>query len=288
MELVRKVSRMKSLARQARRAGKTIGFVPTMGALHEGHLSLIRRSREMADLTVVSVFVNPTQFGEGEDFQKYPRDLVRDAERCTSEGVDYLFAPEAEEMYPAGTFRTYVNVRGLSKALCGATRVGHFRGVATVVAKLFHIVAPHFAFFGFKDAQQSIIVRAMAEDLDMDIEIVVCPTVREADGLAMSSRNAYLSPEERKRATCLYHALKAAEESAHAGEREADALRRRMRVVMEAAGAQLEYAEISHPRTLEPLARLGGENGDEALASVAARVGTTRLLDNMLIKISAL
>jgi pantoate--beta-alanine ligase len=279
MELVRKVNRMRSLARQARRQGRIIGFVPTMGALHEGHLSLLRRARRMADVVVMSVFVNPAQFAPGEDFEQYPRDLVRDAELARKEDVHYLFAPEAGDMYPGG-MRTYVNVSGLSKVLCGASRQGHFRGVATVVAQLFHIVAPHFAFFGFKDAQQSVIVRAMAEDLHMDVEIVVCPTVREADGLAMSSRNLRLSHEERRSAASLFRALTAVQEAFSRGETSAAALRNLMRETVEAQPqTRVDYAEISDPRTLQPLTRVEGE----ALASLAVFVGATRLIDNLML-----
>ena len=280
MEIVRKLNRMRSLARQGRREGKTIGLVPTMGCFHEGHLSLMRRSREMADMMVVSVLVNPTQFGSDEDYEKYPRDIVRDAELASHEEADYLFVPEVEEMYPQ-PFYAYVNVSSLSKVLCGAHRAGHFRGVATVVMKLLHIVAPHFAFFGFKDAQQSVLIETMVRDLNMDVEMVVCPTVREADGLAMGSRNMYLSKEERQSATSLYRALQAAEELFQEGERDASVLRDKMREVMEAASyTRADYAEISHLRTLEALERID----HEALASVAAFVGSTRLIDNLLLK----
>jgi pantoate--beta-alanine ligase len=280
MEIVRKLNRMRSLARQGRREGKTIGLVSTMGCFHEGHLSLMRRSREMADVTVVSILVNPTQFGPDEDYEKYPRDIVRDAELASHEGVDYLFVPEVEEMYPQ-PFYAYVNVSSLSKVLCGARSAGHFRGVATVVMKFLHIVAPHFAFFGFKDAQQSILIETMVRDLNMDVEMVVCPTVREADGLAMGSRNMYLSKEERQSATSLYRALQAAEELFREGEQDTSVLRDKMREVMEAAPhTRVDYAEISHPRTLEALERVD----HEALASVAAFVGSTRLVDNLFLK----
>ena len=206
MEIIQRILPMKENSKKARSDGKVIGFVPTMGFLHDGHLSLVREAKKMSDVVVVSIFVNPTQFAPNEDFDKYPRDLTRDAEILSNENIDYLFMPKAEEIYPSN-YHTYVKVRDLSETLCGGTRQNHFEGVTTVVLKLFHIVEPHFAFFGQKDAQQLAIIRRMVKDLNMDVEIVRVPIVREPDGLAMSSRNMYLSPEERKAATVLYRAL---------------------------------------------------------------------------------
>lgn len=281
-----RVVRTKAEVREAldapKREGKTIGLVPTMGFLHEGHLSLLRAARERADVVVMSLFVNPTQFRPGEDLESYPRDEARDVELATAEGVDLVFAPDAAEVYPDG-FATEVRVRGLTDVLCGdPNRRGaeHFHGVTTVVAKLFNIVGPDLAFFGQKDAQQALVLKRMAADLDFPLEVVVEPTVREPDGLAMSSRNTYLAPEERERATALYRALRRAEEAAAAGERSADA-------VLAAARAELERAEIEpeylEARDANDLSEVTSLNGRPVLVAVAARVGKARLIDNVVI-----
>ncbi len=266
-------------SREARDSGKRIGFVPTMGALHEGHLELVRRAAADSDVVVVSVFVNPLQFGPREDFDRYPRDLDADALKLSSLEVAALFTPEARTLYPEG-FATHVVQETLSARLCGAFRPGHFRGVLTVVAKLFAIVAPHLAFFGQKDAQQVLLIRRMVLDLDLDVEIRAVETVRERDGLALSSRNRYLSPEERRQATCLVRGLRAAEAAFDEGERRGDVLRGRLRSELEReASVRLEYASIVSTLDLSDLDTVP----DRALAAVAARVGETRLIDNVVL-----
>ena len=271
---------MKQAARRARAEGRVIGFVPTMGALHAGHLSLVEAARRDTSPVVVSIFVNPKQFGPQEDFAKYPRSLEDDQAQLEKLGVDFLFAPSVEEIYPAG-FRTSVNVEGLGDRLEGRVRPGHFRGVATVVLKLLEIVGPQFAYFGRKDAQQLRVIRQMAADLALDAEIVSCPIVREADGLAMSSRNAYLSPAERRAATVLYRALDTARQAITAGERDAARLMGAMRAVLAAEPlAAPDYAEIVDADSFEPITFLRGT----CLALLAVRVGATRLIDNMLIE----
>lgn len=280
MTTVQSVKEMKALVRDWRAAGRTIGFVPTMGFLHEGHLSLVRASRSRCGVTVVSVFVNPAQFGPREDFQRYPRDLERDAALLEAEGVDVLFAPLAQDIYPPG-YRTWVEVHGLQDRLCGASRPGHFRGVATVVLKLFNIVRPDAAFFGAKDAQQALLIRRMAADLDLDIDIVTCPIVREADGLAMSSRNSYLSPDERKAALALSRGLRWAEGEVAAGERDAKRLEAGVRArLAEEPLVRVDYVEVVDPESLEPVDVLQGP----ALLAVAAYVGSTRLIDNAILR----
>jgi len=277
MRVVESLAGMKALAREWLKAGKTIGFVPTMGYLHEGHLSLARESKKRVDVTVVSIFVNPTQFGPREDFQKYPRDLAKDTAYLETVGVDVIFHPSAAEVYPPG-YRTYAEVTGLQDRLCGRSRPGHFRGVVTVVLKLFEIVRPDLAFFGAKDAQQVLIIRRMAADLDLDVEIVTCPIVREPDGLALSSRNAYLGPEERKAATALSMGLRWAERAAAAGERDAARLLAGIRSVLEAEPlARIDYVEAVDPETLEPVAEVRGD----ALVALAVFIGSTRLIDNV-------
>jgi pantoate--beta-alanine ligase len=277
MKVVESLAGMKALAREWRKAGKTIGFVPTMGYLHEGHLSLVRESRKRAGVTVVSIFVNPTQFGPNEDYQKYPRDLAKDAAYLERGGVDCLFYPAAAEVYPPG-YRSYVEVMGLQDRLCGRSRPGHFRGVATVVLKLFEIVRPDLAFFGAKDAQQVLIIRKMAADLDLDVEVVTCPIVREPDGLALSSRNAYLGPEERKAALALSMSLRWAERAVAAGERDAARLLAGIRSVLEGEPlARIDYIEAVDPETLEPAAAVRGE----VLIALAVFIGSTRLIDNV-------
>jgi pantoate--beta-alanine ligase len=251
-----------------------------MGALHEGHLSLVRAAVADSRPVIASIFVNPTQFVAGEDFQKYPRNLDRDSKALEDAGVNYLFAPDASEIYPPG-FSTWVNVEGLSDRLEGKARPGHFRGVATVVLKLLEIVQPHRAFFGRKDAQQARIIRQMARDLHLDSEIVVCPIVREPDGLAMSSRNAYLNPEERRAATILFRALDGARASISSGERDAMRLAASMReTIRREPLADLDYAELVDADTLEQVTRLRGV----CFALLAVRIGKTRLLDNLLIE----
>lgn len=282
MEIVKEIATMKAITREAAARSQRLGLVPTMGALHEGHLSLVRRAREKSDVVVVSIFVNPTQFGPNEDFTRYPRNLEGDATLLTQEGVDYLFAPSVEEIYPSG-YATYVEVEGLSERLCGRSRPGHFRGVATVVLKLLSIVAPHYAFFGQKDAQQVVIIKKMAEDLNLDVEIVVCPIVREADGLAMSSRNRYLNVEERQAATILYQALQRAKQMIDAEARDAERIIRTMQQMIEAEPrARIDYVEIVNARTLEPLTTVSGE----CLIALAVFVGPARLIDNLVIQVN--
>ena len=265
--------------RQARKEVGTIGFVPTMGYLHEGHLALATRARAENDSVAASIFVNPTQFGPGEDLARYPRDLPRDLQLLEAAGVDLVFAPEVREMYPED-FSTFVEVEDVTRGLEGAVRPGHFRGVATVVCKLFNIVDAERAYFGQKDAQQVVVIQRMARDLNFRTQIVVVPTVREADGLALSSRNAYLNPEERAAAPVLYRALEAARTAWQAGTRDAEALRARMRETLAREPlARVDYVSVANPRTLVELDQVGGE----ALASLAVRIGRTRLIDNLLL-----
>jgi len=271
---------MKEYARASRAEGLVVGLVPTMGALHEGHTALVARAKQDCLRVVASVFVNPKQFGPKEDYQKYPRDLERDAKRLGEAGVDALFAPEAADVYPDG-FRTYVNVEGISERLEGRSRPGHFRGVSTVVLKLFEIVQPHFAYFGRKDAQQVRIIGEMVRDLNLDAEIVVCPVIREADGLALSSRNAYLTAEERKAATVLYRALGVARDELSAGVRDALQLQTTMRRILEGEPlARVDYAEIVSADTFEPVVRVA----KPSYAVLAVFIGKTRLIDNLLIE----
>jgi pantoate--beta-alanine ligase len=279
MNNVTAVSEMRSLIASLRREGKTIGFVPTMGFLHDGHLSLMRTAREENDIVVASIFVNPTQFGPNEDLARYPRDAEGDRAKCGAAGVDVLFLPDAADMYPGGP-PVFVTVEGISDVLEGAIRPGHFRGVATVVAKLFHIVQPKRAYFGQKDYQQCSVIRRMVAGLDLDVEVIVLPTVREPDGLAMSSRNVYLDPPQRRRAASLYRALKAGEELVRAGVPEPEKVRRKMRAVLLAEqDVEVDYAEIADPDTLAPLERMQ----DRVVLLVAARLGSTRLIDNLLV-----
>lgn len=267
---------MRSLVREWQRAGKRVGFVPTMGALHEGHLSLVDVARQQCDAVVTSIFVNPTQFLPSEDLAKYPRTLEADLALLAARGVESVFAPSVEAMYPTG-YSTFVEPPQVAVPLEGHCRPGHFRGVATVVLKLFEIVPADAAFFGQKDYQQSLVVRRMVRDLDVPIEIVVCPTVREADGLALSSRNRYLSPDERRQALAVSRALRAAREEAARGERSAAALRAIMRDTLHAAGIErIDYVAIADPETLDEVATLKRP----AMALIACHVGTTRLIDN--------
>ena len=279
MEIITSVAHMANKAREARSAGKRIAFVPTMGFLHEGHASLLREGRRRGDILVLSIFVNPTQFGAGEDFESYPRNLEKDAEIAERAGVDVIFAPTAREMYPNG-YQTYVNVDNLTLPLCGASRPGHFRGVTTVVAKLFNIVSPHSAFFGEKDYQQLAVIRRMVADLNMDVEITGMPIVREADGLAMSSRNAYLSPEERKSALCLCRSLAGASELYREGVFSVDVLREKVMEILRAeSSASVEYVEFRHQHTLEEV----DNASDETLLALAVKIGKTRLIDNTIL-----
>jgi pantoate--beta-alanine ligase len=279
MQIINSPEEMQKAALEWRRAGKKIGFVPTMGYLHAGHMSLVKLARAQADITVASIFVNPTQFGPNEDYARYPHDLARDSELCRQNDVDVLFHPAAEEMYFAGP-RVFVDENDLSKKLCGASRPGHFRGVLTVVAKLFNIVLPDAAVFGQKDAQQAILVRHMIRDLNFPIEPIIGPIIRETDGLAMSSRNSYLGPDERRDATVLSAALKLARRLYRADEREGKTLKEAMRelIAKQAPAAVIEYIEIVDTHTLNPVHELGGEND---LIALAVRIGKTRLIDNL-------
>lgn len=273
---------MISVSRKARREQDcTIGFVPTMGALHEGHLSLVREARRLCDIVVVSVFVNPTQFGPREDFSHYPRNFTRDTALLTEANVDYIFAPTSEEIYPPG-FSTYISVEGLSNKLEGASRPGHFRGVSTVVTILLNILRPDFAFFGQKDAQQVIVVKRLVRDLALDTEIVSRPTLREPDGLAMSSRNIYLNDAERRAAPVLYHALRQAKSSYAQGERSAAKLIEAARILIEADNlARVDYIALNDAETLASLDMLDDDR--PALLSLAVKFGNTRLIDNTIL-----
>jgi pantoate--beta-alanine ligase len=279
MQICKTIEEMRAVCRAARRGGKRLGFVPTMGALHAGHLSLVQAAKAACDVVAASIFVNPTQFGPSEDLSKYPRAFERDRELLESEGVGLLFAPSVAEMYPAGAV-TWVTVEALSDKLDGRSRPGHFRGVTTVVAKLFNIVEPDASFFGQKDAAQVAIIRRMVRDLNFPVEIVTCPIVREADGLAMSSRNAYLDVQQRKQALVLHRALMQVKRLWESGERNAEKLKRTGRA--EVAGEEsvrLDYLEIVEPASLDPVqeAKAG------TLVAVAAFLGTTRLIDNILL-----
>jgi len=280
MRLVHGVKEMQTISRGLREGGRKVGFVPTMGYLHDGHLSLIRLARGMCDTLVVSVFVNPTQFGPSEDFARYPRDLERDKRLCESGGTDILFAPETSDMYPED-FSTYVVEEKLSLPLCGRSRPTHFRGVTTVVAKLFNIVQPTFAVFGQKDAQQAFVIKRMVRDLNFDVEIIVAPIVREKDGLAMSSRNRYLSPKERKEATAIFRALSRVRQMVQEGERRALPLIKVIRdEIVRTETGQLDYAEIVDTKTLSPVEVID----DDVLVAVAAWFGDARLIDNIIIR----
>ena len=276
------IAGVREVVAEARRSGLVVGLVPTMGALHAGHLRLIEEARAASGLVVVSIFVNPTQFGPGEDFRRYPRTLETDLDLCARGGAAVVFAPEVGEIYPRGPLSTFVEVPDLSGLLEGASRPGHFRGVATVVLKLFSIVGPDLAFFGRKDYQQLQVIRRMVDDLDVPVEIRAIATVREADGLAMSSRNRYLDADQRRAAIVLSRALEAARLAVEAGERDAGRVRQILRRAIESEPlASLDYAEVVDARTLEPLVGLGP--GVDAVALVAARVGPVRLIDNALL-----
>ena len=280
LQLVTEKTEMAEISERLRREGRRIGCVPTMGALHAGHLSLLARALESADTVVATVFVNPTQFGPSEDFNRYPRDLEGDIKLLEDAGARYVFAPSPERMYPEG-FATWVTVERLTDGLCGASRPGHFRGVATVVTKLFNIVRPHVAVFGQKDAQQAAVIRRMARDLDMGVNVVLAPIVRETDGLAMSSRNRYLSPDERRQAVVLSRALREAERLGGAGVTSSDDVRASMRnVLAEAPLAETEYIGIVDPEDIVPVETVAGG----ALIALAVRFGRTRLIDNTIIQ----
>jgi len=279
MQIITTAVEMQIAAENIRRAGKSIGFVPTMGFLHEGHLSLMRTARSENDVVIASIFVNPTQFGPKEDLARYPRDQEGDQRKCEAAGVEYLFLPTPQEMYPE-TPSVFVTVEGIMDVLEGAVRPGHFRGVATVVTKLFNIVKPHQAYFGQKDYQQCAVIKRMVKGLNQDVEVIVLPTVRELDGLAMSSRNSYLSPEQRSQATELYRALKAGEELIRAGLVEPEKVRQKMRaVLLTVEGIQIDYAEVADPDTLAPLDAMQ----ERIVLLIAAKIGTTRLIDNLVI-----
>jgi len=282
MEIIRIPRIMQDTAWGHLLRGRTIGFVPTMGALHAGHLSLVRMSREENNITAVSIYVNPTQFGPSEDFTKYPRPIEADIERLRKEAVDILFLPDDALMYPTG-FSTEIEVKGLSERMCGQFRRGHFKGVATVVAKLFSVVRPTRAYFGQKDFQQTVLIRKMAKDLNLDIDIIVCPTVREEDGLALSSRNAYLNREQRSAAIVLYRSLSEAADAIRSGIRSGAKIRQVMRTMLEKEMqiTAIDYASVYHIDTLEDMEDLQGE----VLLAGAVRMSGTRLIDNMLVTV---
>jgi pantoate--beta-alanine ligase len=277
MRIISSIAKMQQFILREKRKMISIGLVPTMGALHEGHLSLMRRARKENDLVVVSIFVNPAQFGPKEDFKRYPRSLAKDSRLCRSCGVDIIFNPQAKAIYPPG-YLTYVRVERLSDKLCGKTRPGHFRGVATIVAKLFNIVQPTNAYFGQKDAQQSVIIKKLVADLNIPVKIKILPTLREKDGLALSSRNAYLNPKERKEALVLPQALKRAQLLIKKGERDSAKIISGMNEAIRGAKVmRLDYISVVDPLNLEPLGIIRGDY----LIALAARIGKTRLVDNI-------
>ena len=285
IEVITDIEEMRRLSRRKRSEGARVGLVPTMGFLHEGHLSLIRMAKRECDKVFISIFINPTQFGPGEDFESYPRDTERDRMLAEREGVDYIFYPKAREMYKRDS-KTFVEVQKLSKIMCGKSRTNHFKGVATVVLKLFNIINAHKAYFGEKDFQQLIIIRKMVEDLNLDIEVIGSPTIREKDGLALSSRNKYLSEEERKSANILYKCLNLAKNMIENGERDLEEIRK---VVLDKLKENkfvknIDYFEFRDPRTLEKRKRVGKEH-KKIMAATAVWIGRTRLIDNIIIKV---
>ncbi len=282
VKLFKKPSELKDHIASLKREGKTVGFVPTMGYLHEGHLSLVRCSKKENDITVVSIFVNPTQFGKNEDFDRYPRDLERDLKLLEKEGVDAVFAPSVEDIYPRG-FSTFVEETELSKLWEGAFRPGHFRGVCTIVAKLFNIIKPDRAYFGEKDYQQLQVIKRMVRDLDMDVQVVGCPIVREDDGLAMSSRNTYLSPEERKQAAAIYKSFLLAQKLVKGGERNPEVIVKEMEKFLKGFPLikKIDYIAVVDPETLKPVKKIKG--GERIL--VAVRMPSARLIDNWKIEL---
>ncbi|MHC4641052.1 MAG: pantoate--beta-alanine ligase [Planctomycetota bacterium] len=282
MEVAETIESVRSLAKTARSAGKSIGLVPTMGALHIGHISLIEAAVKECDFVVVSIFVNPTQFGPGEDYQKYPRPLEADMEICIKAGVDVVFAPTPEQMYPAENI-TWINVEKLTETLCGRSRPGHFRGVTTICAKLFNIVAPDIAFFGQKDAQQTVVIKRMVADLNMPLKIVVCPTVRESSGLAVSSRNKYLTEEQKQDAAYIYKSLQKCEEMIKAGTKDTGTIIGEMtKVLNRAPSIEIEYVSIVDAQILQSIDIVACK----VLAAVAVKIGTARLIDNILVDTS--
>lgn len=282
MKIIRSPKRMQKICIRLKQKGKIIGFVPTMGYLHQGHLSLMRIAKKKSDVLVVSIFVNPTQFGPKEDFKRYPRDFERDKRLLKKIGCDFLFCPKIKDMYPFG-YKTYVEVCDLTKVLEGVSRPGHFKGVTTIVAKLFNIVQPDIAVFGQKDFQQAVILKKMVDDLNYSIKIIVAPTVREKNGLALSSRNLYLSSEQRKQAKVLYRALRLARDMIKRGERDANKIVSKMKALINKQPlAQVDYIAITDANSLEPLNKLRGET----LISLTVRFGNTRLIDNIKIKVS--
>ena len=279
MEVAETIESVRAIVRAARGKGERIGLVPTMGALHIGHISLIEAAVKKREFVVVSIFVNPTQFGPGEDFQKYPRPVEADLDICKKAGVNLVFAPGPEQMYPGENF-TWVNVEKLTEPLCGKSRPGHFRGVTTVCAKLFNIVRPDIAFFGQKDAQQAIVIRRMVADLNMPLEIVICPTIREPDGLAVSSRNQYLDRQQRQDATYVYKSIEKCREMVNAGKIETQEIIEEMKkVLQQKSSIEIEYISIVDSETLASIDRINGK----VLAAVAVRLGPARLIDNILI-----
>lgn len=281
MQVIRSIKSLRRAVAKAKSAGQRVGFVPTMGALHEGHLSLIRRCRKENDLVILSIFVNPTQFGPAEDFARYPREEKKDKKLAKQEKVDIIFYPSVKTVYPKG-YLTYIDVEKLTQPLCGQSRPGHFRGVATVVGKLLNIVAPDVVYLGQKDAQQAAVVRQMVRDLNFPVAVTVCSTVRDIDGLALSSRNGYLSPAQRKEATVIYRSLREAKARARQGERRAGTLLRgiRSRILRESSGVP-EYIECVQAQTLVPLKRIEGK----VMIAVAVRFQKTRLIDNIVFHI---
>ena len=279
MKIIRSISTLKNELGRGKKKGRSVGLVPTMGYLHEGHLSLIRRARKENDLVAVSIFVNPAQFGPNEDYKEYPRDLRNDAALCKRAGVDFIFYPAVKAMYPNG-YSTYVKVEGLTGNLCGKFRPSHFCGVTTVVAKLFNIAKPDAAYFGQKDAQQAIVIKRMAEDLDMGITINIMPTVREKDGLAMSSRNAYLSPDDRRAAPTVYRALQLARDLIKSGNKDTSKIKSEMRKMLSVAADKIDYISIVDPDDLKDVKKIKGE----VLVATAAWIGGTRLIDNIEVK----
>jgi len=281
MKIFNRIDEIKSYLRQKQKEDRTIGFVPTMGYLHEGHLSLIRRAKDENDIAIVSIFVNPTQFGPNEDYETYPRDLDRDVRLAEEAGASVIFAPEVKEMYPDG-YKTFIEVTDLSETLCGASRPGHFRGAATVVMKLLNIVRPDKAYFGQKDAQQAVIMQRMVRDLNHDTEIVVCPIIREKDGLAMSSRNVYLNDEERKQAVVLSKSLNMAADLISKGERDAGKIKEAITaMIKEKDLAVIDYVSIVNYETMKDLDKISGK----VLVALAVKFGKTRLIDNIIVEV---
>ena len=281
MKLIDSISRMATLVKILKKEGKSIGFVPTMGYLHEGHMSLVKAAKKHTDVVVLSIFVNPLQFGPKEDFKKYPRDIKRDEALAGDAGVDIMFCPSVSEIYPEG-YATYVNVENFTDKLCGVSRPEHFKGVATVIAKLFNIVKPDMAYFGQKDAQQVIVIKKMARDLNMDIEIKAMPIIRETDGLAMSSRNMYLSEAERREALVLNRSLEKASALAAAGERDSVKIVKAMKeLISQKPMVKIDYVSIVDTKDLKDVPAISGES----LVAIAAFVGSTRLIDNVIVKV---